>query len=169
MSYYQTATSSWVVAPGLYRVSIGSNEARVYAEDAFGGFLPQAGTASYVHWPESLARVDHALESGQVVSTAYDPMLGKLIVHAHDRETARRGLIAALDETAIMGLTTNAGFLRGTCARRPAGRRGRHPRRVGGDEDGGGPSGQLPTSAGAVVSSCTRARYFSALASLISS
>ncbi len=26
MSYYQTATSSWVVAPGLYRVSVGSNE-----------------------------------------------------------------------------------------------------------------------------------------------
>ena len=26
MSYYQTATSSWVAAPGLYRVSIGSNE-----------------------------------------------------------------------------------------------------------------------------------------------
>jgi beta-glucosidase len=26
LSYYQTATSSWVVAPGIYRVSIGSNE-----------------------------------------------------------------------------------------------------------------------------------------------
>jgi 3-methylcrotonyl-CoA carboxylase alpha subunit/acetyl-CoA/propionyl-CoA carboxylase biotin carboxyl carrier protein len=93
-------------------------EARVYAEDAFGGFLPQAGTASYVHWPEGLARVDHALESGQVVSTAYDPMLGKIIVHGHDRETARRGLIAALDQTAIMGLTTNAGFLRALVASR---------------------------------------------------
>jgi acetyl-CoA/propionyl-CoA carboxylase, biotin carboxylase, biotin carboxyl carrier protein len=91
-------------------------EARVYAEDAFSGFLPQAGTAAYVHWPSSLARVDHALESGQAVSTAYDPMLGKIIVHAPDRETARRGLIAALDETAIMGLTTNAGFLRALAA-----------------------------------------------------
>ena len=91
-------------------------EARVYAEDAFGGFLPQAGTASYVHWPDGLARVDHALESGQVVSTAYDPMLGKIIVHAHDREAARRALIAALDETAIMGLTTNTGFLRALVA-----------------------------------------------------
>ena len=26
MSYYQTATSGWDVAPGAYRVSIGSNE-----------------------------------------------------------------------------------------------------------------------------------------------
>ena len=87
-------------------------EARVYAEDAFGGFLPQAGTATHVRWPAAPARVDHALESGQTVSTAYDPMLGKIIVHGPDREAARLGLIAALDETAITGLTTNTGFLR---------------------------------------------------------
>ena len=90
-------------------------EARVYAEDSFGGFLPQAGTTSIVRWPER-ARVDHALESGQVVSTAYDPMLGKVIVHGPDREAARRALVAALDDTAILGLTTNAGFLRALAA-----------------------------------------------------
>jgi len=86
-------------------------EARVYAEDAFGGFLPQAGTATAVVWP-SIARVDHALESGQVVSTSYDPMLGKVIVHAGDREAARQALVEALDDTAIFGLTTNTGYLR---------------------------------------------------------
>jgi 3-methylcrotonyl-CoA carboxylase alpha subunit/acetyl-CoA/propionyl-CoA carboxylase biotin carboxyl carrier protein len=86
-------------------------EGRVYAEDAFGGFLPQAGTATLVRWPAG-ARVDAALESGQVVSTAYDPMLGKIIVHGPDRETARRALVDALDDTAILGLTTNVGFLR---------------------------------------------------------
>ncbi len=98
-------------------------EARVYAEDSFGGFLPQAGTASLVRWPfemprssapqgSSSVRVDHALESGQVVSTAYDPMLGKIIVHGADRESARRALLAALDDTAVLGFTTNVGFLR---------------------------------------------------------
>jgi acetyl-CoA/propionyl-CoA carboxylase, biotin carboxylase, biotin carboxyl carrier protein len=86
-------------------------EARVYAEDSFGGFLPQAGTATYVQWPTGV-RVDQALESGQVVSTAYDPMLGKVIAHGPDRESARQALVAALDDTAILGLTTNAGFLR---------------------------------------------------------
>ena len=86
-------------------------EARVYAEDSFGGFLPQAGTATYVQWPSGV-RVDQALESGQVVSTAYDPMLGKVIAHGPDRESARQALVAALDDTAILGLTTNAGFLR---------------------------------------------------------
>ncbi len=92
-------------------------EARVYAEDAYGGFLPQAGTASFVHWPTSVdslgtVRVDAALESGQRVSTAYDPMLGKVIAAGPDRDHARRALVAALDRTAVLGLTTNTGFLR---------------------------------------------------------
>jgi acetyl-CoA/propionyl-CoA carboxylase biotin carboxyl carrier protein len=86
-------------------------EARVYAEDPFHGFLPQAGTATFVRWPDR-ARVDAALETGSVVSTSYDPMLGKIIARGADRETARRALVAALDDTAILGLTTNLGFLR---------------------------------------------------------
>ncbi len=90
-------------------------EARVYAEDSFNGFLPQAGRATLVRWP-ARARVDHALEDGQVVSTSFDPMLGKVIVSGPDREAARRALVAALDETAILGLTTNTGFLRALVA-----------------------------------------------------
>ena len=90
-------------------------EARIYAEDSFNGFLPQAGTTSIVRWPTN-ARVDHALEGGQTVSTAYDPMLGKIIAHGPDRESARRALVAALDDTAILGLTTNTGFLRALVA-----------------------------------------------------
>ncbi|NGN92348.1 ATP-grasp domain-containing protein [Nocardioides sp. KC13] len=86
-------------------------EVRVYAEDAFEGFLPQAGRTSIVRWPEG-ARVEHALESEQVVSTAYDPMLAKIIVHGADREEARAAMVKALDATAVLGLTTNTGFLR---------------------------------------------------------
>ncbi|WP_447643667.1 acetyl/propionyl/methylcrotonyl-CoA carboxylase subunit alpha [Nocardioides zeae] len=105
-------------------------EARVYAEDAWGGFLPQAGTASYVAWPAPrdgagpaggpadgvVVRTDHALESGQVVSTSYDPMLGKVIVHAPTREAARAALVRALDATVVLGVTTNTGFLRALVA-----------------------------------------------------
>lgn len=87
----------------------------MYAEDSFGGFLPQAGRASIVRWPAGV-RVDHALEPEQVVSTSYDPMLGKIIVHGPDREAARRALVDALDRTAILGLTTNVGFLRALAA-----------------------------------------------------
>jgi acetyl/propionyl-CoA carboxylase alpha subunit len=88
-------------------------EARVYAEDPYSGFLPQAGRASAVHWPRAgRARVDAALDAGHEVSTAYDPLLGKVITHGATREAARLRLVAALDETAIVGLTTNVGFLR---------------------------------------------------------
>ena len=86
-------------------------EARVYAEDPFHGFLPQAGRAQVVVWPRHV-RVDAALESGQTVGTDYDPMLGKVIAYGPTRETARQALVQALDETAIVGLTTNVGFLR---------------------------------------------------------
>ena len=88
-------------------------EARIYAEDPYAGFLPQAGTASLVRWPSGPGiRVDQALDSGQQVTTDYDPMLGKIIAAGPDRETARRRLVAALDDTVILGLTSNAGFLR---------------------------------------------------------
>nr|WP_300053889.1 biotin carboxylase N-terminal domain-containing protein [uncultured Nocardioides sp.] len=105
-------------------------EARVYAEDSFNGFLPQAGRAGHVRWGADFGatsarsgpvshhdggpriRIDHALESGQEVSTSFDPMLGKVIVWGEDRDEAIGGLVRALDRVAIMGLTTNTGFLR---------------------------------------------------------
>ena len=86
-------------------------EVRVYAEDPYAGFLPQAGRATDVSWP-GRARVDAAFERGQEVSTAYDPMLAKIIVHGKDREDARAELVRALDDTAVFGVTTNTGFLR---------------------------------------------------------
>jgi 3-methylcrotonyl-CoA carboxylase alpha subunit/acetyl-CoA/propionyl-CoA carboxylase biotin carboxyl carrier protein len=86
-------------------------EARVYAEDPGQGFLPQAGTASVVRWP-ARARVDGALEPGSEVGTWYDPMLAKIIAAGPSREAARTALVTALDDTAILGLTTNVGFLR---------------------------------------------------------
>jgi acetyl/propionyl-CoA carboxylase alpha subunit len=103
------------------RLSGHAIEARIYAEDAFNGFLPQAGTADFVHWSD-LARNDVALlggVAGQEVTSAYDPMIGKVIVHGPDREAARRTLVDALDDTAILGLTTNLGFVRGLVAGEP--------------------------------------------------
>jgi 3-methylcrotonyl-CoA carboxylase alpha subunit/acetyl-CoA/propionyl-CoA carboxylase biotin carboxyl carrier protein len=60
--------------------------------------------------------VDAALEQGAEVSTAYDPMLGKVVAAGPTRESARQSLVTALDDTAILGLTTNLGFLRGLVA-----------------------------------------------------
>jgi 3-methylcrotonyl-CoA carboxylase alpha subunit/acetyl-CoA/propionyl-CoA carboxylase biotin carboxyl carrier protein len=98
---------------GQDEVSAGGHaiEARVYAEDPAAGFLPQAGTATTVRWSRR-ARVDAALEPGQRVDTWYDPLLGKVIAHGATREAARQALVAALDDSAIFGVTTNLGFLR---------------------------------------------------------
>jgi 3-methylcrotonyl-CoA carboxylase alpha subunit/acetyl-CoA/propionyl-CoA carboxylase biotin carboxyl carrier protein len=84
-------------------------EARVYAEGP--DFLPQAGTATTVRWPTT-ARTDTALEPGQEVGTWYDPLLAKIIAHGPTRESARAALVRALDDTAVLGVTTNTGFLR---------------------------------------------------------
>jgi acetyl-CoA/propionyl-CoA carboxylase, biotin carboxylase, biotin carboxyl carrier protein len=91
-------------------------EARIYAEDPYAGFLPRAGRVDLARWPTEPTRVDTALHTGDLVSTAYDPMLGKVTVHAADRPAALAALVAALDTTALCGVQTNAGFLRALVA-----------------------------------------------------
>jgi acetyl-CoA/propionyl-CoA carboxylase biotin carboxyl carrier protein len=46
------------------------------------------------------------------VSSAYDPMLAKVIAHGPDRQTALRRLEGALAGMAVLGVTTNISFLR---------------------------------------------------------
>jgi acetyl-CoA/propionyl-CoA carboxylase biotin carboxyl carrier protein len=88
-------------------------EARLYAEDPARGFLPQAGTVLGLVEPSGPGiRVDSSLAVGSVVGTDYDPMLAKIIAWAPTRETARARLVAALGRTAVLGVTTNAAFLR---------------------------------------------------------
>src|SRR5439155_22983336 len=88
-------------------------EARVYAEDAARDFLPQAGTAVRVRWPDGpFVRVDSGLESGDAVSVHYDPMLAKVIAHGPTREAALQRLLGALDDTRVHGVVTNLPFLR---------------------------------------------------------
>lgn len=88
-------------------------EARVYAEDPARGFLPTGGDVLALREPRgSGVRVDSGLLRGTVVGSDYDPMLAKVIAHAHDRAGALRALDAALADTAVLGLTTNIEFLR---------------------------------------------------------
>jgi geranyl-CoA carboxylase alpha subunit len=85
-------------------------EARLYAEDPSAGFLPSAGPIAL--WrPSALVRVDAGIAEGGAVSAYYDPMVAKLIAHGPNREEARRTLIAALKDTALIGPETNAAFL----------------------------------------------------------
>ncbi|WP_407705274.1 acetyl/propionyl/methylcrotonyl-CoA carboxylase subunit alpha [Streptomyces tanashiensis] len=88
-------------------------EARICAEDPSRGFLPSGGTVLALDEPQGDGvRTDSGLSQGTEVSSLYDPMLSKVIVHAADRPTALRKLRAALADLVTLGVPTNAGFLR---------------------------------------------------------
>ncbi|MCX4962818.1 biotin carboxylase N-terminal domain-containing protein [Streptomyces virginiae] len=112
-------------------------EARVCAEDPARGFLPSGGTVLALSEPSGGAvRTDSGLTAGVPVGSTYDPMLSKVIVHGPDRPTALRMLRAALADTVILGVQTNAGFLRRLLA---------HPDVVSGDLDTGLVERDLPS------------------------
>ncbi len=88
-------------------------EVRLYAEDPTRGFLPATGKLTRLRTPalNENIRFDTGVEEGDSVSVHYDPMIGKLIVWAEDRDAALRKLVSALEQFAITGLTTNIAFL----------------------------------------------------------
>jgi acetyl-CoA/propionyl-CoA carboxylase biotin carboxyl carrier protein len=88
-------------------------EVRLYAEDAEAGFLPATGPIADLHWPSGEGiRVDAGIEPGDEVTSRFDPMLAKVIAHGADRREALARLTHALDETVVLGVTTNLRFLR---------------------------------------------------------
>ncbi|MGM0521314.1 MAG: acetyl/propionyl/methylcrotonyl-CoA carboxylase subunit alpha [Pseudomonadota bacterium] len=95
-----------------------SFEARLYAEDPEQDFLPATGTlerfaldlAGAGLTPDQV-RLDSGVESGDVVSMHYDPMLAKLIVHGVDRDAALATLNRALAALDVQGVVTNRAFL----------------------------------------------------------
>ena len=87
-------------------------EARVYAEDPYTG-LPAGGKLQAFGPPAGPGtRNDVGVETGDEVSLNYDPMLGKLIVSGPDRTTAVLRLRRALEDYAVLGVTTNLPLLR---------------------------------------------------------
>ncbi|QNP73693.1 5-oxoprolinase/urea amidolyase family protein [Streptomyces roseirectus] len=86
-------------------------EARLYAEDPTREHRPSAGLLTRVAYPDGV-RVDGWVETGTEVTTAYDPMLAKVIAHGTDRADALRRLSQALARTRIDGIETNLGLLR---------------------------------------------------------
>ena len=87
-------------------------ECRIYAEDAAGGFLPQAGPLLLYREPSGPGiRVDSGVTEGDNVGVHYDPLLAKLIVHAETREAARARAASALRQFPVLGTHTNVPFL----------------------------------------------------------
>ncbi len=92
-------------------------EARVYAEDPERGFLPTGGRVLRYRQPSGDGvRVDSGIDTGSVIGSDYDPMLAKVIAWGSDRSQALGRLDQALARTAVLGVTTNIGFLRSLLA-----------------------------------------------------
>jgi 3-methylcrotonyl-CoA carboxylase alpha subunit len=98
-------------------------EARLYAEDAEGGFLPSTGTLSRLEFGSGVAfsgagnkdgegvRIDTGVETGSRIGLDFDPMIAKVIAWGPDRATAIDRLVGALDGTIVEGLKSNRAFL----------------------------------------------------------
>jgi acetyl-CoA carboxylase biotin carboxylase subunit len=87
-------------------------ECRVYAEDPFQGFLPQAGRLLLYREPQGPGlRVDSGVVEDGEVSVHYDPMVAKLIAYGDTREAARRRAVEALRRYHVLGVRTNIPFL----------------------------------------------------------
>ena len=99
-------------------------EVRLYAENPARDFLPATGTLHRLHLPRGdprgdpqgnpqgeAIRVDTGVREGDTVTPFYDPMIAKIIAHGKDRAVSRARLARALADTAVLGVTTNLGFL----------------------------------------------------------
>ena len=84
-----------------------SIECRINAEDPSNNFMPFPGEISSFHMPGGKGvRVDSHAYAGYVIPSQYDSMIGKIIVHAKNRERAIIRMQRALEETIIDGPKT---------------------------------------------------------------
>ncbi|GFZ48038.1 pyruvate carboxylase [Saitozyma sp. JCM 24511] len=92
-------------------------EARIYAERPEANFLPDAGKLLHTRAPTSAPhRLETGFQEGDDVSSYYDPMIAKLIVHGKDRAEALALLRSALAEYQVVGPSTNIEFLKAVAA-----------------------------------------------------
>ena len=86
-------------------------ECRINAEIPEMNFMPSPGKVTTLHLPAGNGvRVDTGLYAGYTIPSEYDSMIAKVIVVAPDREAAIRKMRSALDETLILGISTNLDF-----------------------------------------------------------
>ncbi len=82
-------------------------ECRINAEDP-DSLMPSPGKVSVFHPPGGPGiRLDSHLYSGYTVPPQYDSLIGKLIAHGQDRDSAMARMRTALSEIVIVGIKTN--------------------------------------------------------------
>ena len=95
--------------PNIHRFNLRGHsiECRINAEDPSNNFIPFPGNIDNFHMPGGKGvRVDSHAYAGYVIPSQYDSMIGKIIVHAKNRERAIIRMQRALEETIIDGPKT---------------------------------------------------------------
>ncbi|KAI9694377.1 MAG: hypothetical protein M1820_008977 [Bogoriella megaspora] len=95
-------------------------EARIYAENPDMGFIPSTGILTHIRTPPitPTVRLDAGFIQGDEISSHYDPMISKLIIHGNNRTATLQKLYAALESYEISGPITNIEFLKRLCRSR---------------------------------------------------
>lgn len=87
-------------------------EARVYSENPAKDYAPSPGTLQIVEWKTSdQSRIDTWVHTGTKVSSHYDPLLAKAMVHTQTREQSIKVMSEVLSQSRICGPPTNLDFL----------------------------------------------------------
>ena len=90
-----------------YKLRGHSIECRINAEDPSNNFMPSPTKITNFHMPGGKGvRIDSHAYTGYEIPTYYDSMIGKLIVHAKNRDRAINRMQRALEETIIEGPKT---------------------------------------------------------------
>jgi acetyl-CoA carboxylase biotin carboxylase subunit len=88
-----------------------SIELRIYAEDPYDNFMPSIGLLNKYRIPEGDGvRVDNGISEGMQIPVFYDPMLAKLAVHGHTRESAIQKMKMAIGDYEIEGIVSTLDF-----------------------------------------------------------
>ena len=88
-------------------------ECRICAEDTENNFMPSPGIIKLLAEPNGIGvRIDSYVYEGYEIPIYYDPMIGKLIVWATNRQYAIERMRRVLYEYKITGLKTNLTYLK---------------------------------------------------------
>jgi acetyl-CoA carboxylase biotin carboxylase subunit len=89
-----------------------SIECRIYAENPFNNFMPSPGEMTLYSPPKfEDIRLDSAIVNKTTVSSSFDPMIAKIIVHGNNRNEAIHKMSYALKSYKIHGISNNISYL----------------------------------------------------------
>ena len=99
-------------------------ECRICCEEPEHDFRPATGVAQLLRVPAGAGvRFDGGIQQGQAITAAFDSMVGKLICHGESRAAAVDGIVQALHDFVLLGVSNNIDYL-GAVLRHPAFRAG---------------------------------------------